>query len=158
MTDPIREYIRANMRRHTREAIREQLIAAGHDPSAVDAAWEQEWSRAREAELDDTARGVQLMAWLFLMAGLGIGGIGVLLMSGLGAGLRGDTISVPVLVVAFLLAYLGIGYLITRIAGWLVRSLRMGGWWSLLLTIALAPAYGALAYGTCLASYLAARR
>lgn len=35
------EYIRLNRDRYTREAIRQQLTAAGHDPAAVDAAWER---------------------------------------------------------------------------------------------------------------------
>ena len=38
--DPrIADFIRANRRRYTREVIREQLIAAGHDPAEIDATW-----------------------------------------------------------------------------------------------------------------------
>jgi len=37
MSSQIDDYIRENRERYTREAIREQLIAAGHDPVAVDA-------------------------------------------------------------------------------------------------------------------------
>ena len=37
----IDEYIRLNRERYTREAIRQQLTAAGHDPAAIDAAWER---------------------------------------------------------------------------------------------------------------------
>jgi hypothetical protein len=39
--DPrIEEYIRANRKTYTREAIRQQLIDAGHDPADIDATWE----------------------------------------------------------------------------------------------------------------------
>lgn len=37
----IDEYIRQNRDRYTREAIRQQLTAAGHDLAAIDAAWER---------------------------------------------------------------------------------------------------------------------
>ena len=38
--DPrIADFIRDNRRRYTREAIRQQLIQAGHDPAAIDATW-----------------------------------------------------------------------------------------------------------------------
>jgi hypothetical protein len=35
----IDDYIRQNHDRYTREAVRDQLLAAGHDPAAIDAAW-----------------------------------------------------------------------------------------------------------------------
>ena len=38
--DPIVEYIRANRTSYTRDAMRDRLIDAGHDPAAVDAALE----------------------------------------------------------------------------------------------------------------------
>ena len=37
----IDNYIEQNKSRYTREAIREQLVAAGHDPAAIDDAWER---------------------------------------------------------------------------------------------------------------------
>jgi hypothetical protein len=37
----IDEYIRQNRERYTREAIRQQLTAAGHDTAAIDAGWER---------------------------------------------------------------------------------------------------------------------
>ena len=39
MDPQIDDYIRANSDKYTREAIRERLIAAGHDIASVDAAW-----------------------------------------------------------------------------------------------------------------------
>jgi hypothetical protein len=41
MDPQIDEYIRQNRDRYTREAIRDQLTHAGHDPAAVDAAWDR---------------------------------------------------------------------------------------------------------------------
>ena len=41
MDPQIDEDIRQNRDRDTREAMRQQLTAAGHDPAAVDAAWER---------------------------------------------------------------------------------------------------------------------
>ena len=41
MDSEIDGYIRQNRSRYTREAIRAQLIAAGHDPTAIDEAWER---------------------------------------------------------------------------------------------------------------------
>ena len=40
MSDPIEDYIRANGNRFTHEAIRERLVAAGHDGVEVDRYWE----------------------------------------------------------------------------------------------------------------------
>lgn len=38
--DPrIADFIRANRKRYTREAIRQQLVEAGHDPAEIDATW-----------------------------------------------------------------------------------------------------------------------
>lgn len=39
--DQIDEYIQQNRERYTREAIRQQLTAAGHDTATIDAAWER---------------------------------------------------------------------------------------------------------------------
>jgi hypothetical protein len=53
LVDPsIAEYIRANRDNYTREAIRDQLLAAGHDREAIDAGW-----RAVEAEATGAPQG-----------------------------------------------------------------------------------------------------
>jgi hypothetical protein len=39
MSDPIEDYIRANRDHYPREALTEQMVAAGHDRAAIDAAW-----------------------------------------------------------------------------------------------------------------------
>jgi len=40
-SDTIRDYIRANRDRYTREAITAQLAAGGHDPDDIEAAWDE---------------------------------------------------------------------------------------------------------------------
>ena len=50
--DPrIADYIRENRRRYTREAMRQQLIDAGHDPAEIDATW----AALDTPDADDTA-------------------------------------------------------------------------------------------------------
>lgn len=39
MSDPIEDYIRANRDKYAREALTEQLVAGGHNPAAVEGAW-----------------------------------------------------------------------------------------------------------------------
>ena len=47
--DPIADYIRANRDQYTRDAMRDRLIEAGHDPVAVDAALEADAASAAVA-------------------------------------------------------------------------------------------------------------
>ena len=63
--DPrIADFIRDNRRRYTREAIRQQLIEAGHDPAAIDATW-----AALDAPDPDATAGEGFWSrfWLFLL-------------------------------------------------------------------------------------------
>ena len=63
--DPrIADFIRDNRRRYTREAIRQQLIEAGHDPAEIDATW-----AALDAPDPDEAAGEGFWGrfWLFLV-------------------------------------------------------------------------------------------
>ena len=41
MGDPIEDYIRANRELYPRATISDQLLAAGHDPTAIEAAWDR---------------------------------------------------------------------------------------------------------------------
>ncbi len=50
--DAIREYIGQNASTYTREALREALVGAGHDPAVVDAALD-EWSARRHGSVGD---------------------------------------------------------------------------------------------------------
>jgi hypothetical protein len=63
--DPrIADFIRDNRRRYTREAIRQQLIEAGHDPAEIDATW-----AALDAPDPDATAGEGFWGrfWLFLL-------------------------------------------------------------------------------------------
>lgn len=44
--DRIRAYIHANRERFTAEAVRSELVAAGHDPGRVDEILSEDWSPA----------------------------------------------------------------------------------------------------------------
>ena len=60
MPEPIDDYIRDNRGRYTREAIRENLITAGHDPTAVD----QGWSRAEAVNAAESVpKGLSSRYW-----------------------------------------------------------------------------------------------
>lgn len=63
--DPrIADFIRDNRRRYTREALRQQLIEAGHDPAQIDATW-----AALDAPDPDATAGEGFWSrfWLFLL-------------------------------------------------------------------------------------------
>lgn len=82
--DPrIADYIRANRRRYTRDAIRQQLVEAGHAPEEIDATW-----AALDAPDPDVTAGEGFWRrfWLFLAAV----NVAVFLLVGVGTGLFGS--------------------------------------------------------------------
>ena len=101
--DPrIEEYIRANRRTYTREAIRQQLIDAGHDPAAIDATWEMLHAPDPD-EAGVAGEGFWSRFFPFLI-GLNVA---VLLLVGLGTGMLtglGQGVGVLLLVLAVALA------------------------------------------------------
>ena len=52
MGDPIEDYIRANRNDHSREALTAQMVAAGHDPGAIEATW----NRVNESDPNSAPR------------------------------------------------------------------------------------------------------
>src|SRR5918998_4279177 len=101
--DPrIADYIRENRGRYTREAIRQQLIDAGHDPKEIDATW----AVLDAPDADDTAgEGFWRRFWLYLLGA----NLAVFLLVGLLSGmLRAMAAGGSILVIVFLIA-LGIG-------------------------------------------------
>jgi hypothetical protein len=76
MYTEVDEYIRANRDRYTREAITQQLIAAGHDRATVDAAWE----RADADASADPAPAGWRPGWWILLGLLVLGAIGAALV------------------------------------------------------------------------------
>jgi hypothetical protein len=130
----IADYIRANRDKYTREAIRDQLIAAGHDHGAIDEAWHAVEAEATGAQGPPASR-VGIVAYVviwYLFGGL------FTLAGATGSGLGWFP---PVyLVVGGVVAYL-----VTRIP---VRGM---GW---LLAVPLVPiAFFLVWYGTCVAAY-----
>ncbi|MDP9468325.1 MAG: hypothetical protein M3P32_06245 [Chloroflexota bacterium] len=147
----IAEYIRANGEKYTREAIRDQLVAAGHDPAQIDAALEREMGSAR-----DGAPGAGLAVFamvLFILAAV-IGAFGAVLL--LGSAYVGS-VSAPIFLVGYAVSYAAIGYGIVRLLRWAGPRFRIRGAWAGLLGVALIPAYGALMFGTCLGAFTIAR-
>lgn len=58
MSDPIDDYIQTHRDRYPRAAITDQLVAAGHDPTAIETAWNriENW-RAQPGLSPDQAQG-----------------------------------------------------------------------------------------------------
>lgn len=103
--DPrITDYIRANRRRYTREAITQQLVAAGHDPAEIERVW-----AALDTPDADTVAGEGFWGRFALML-VGIN-VGMLLLVGL---LTGALMQLPGSALLFVILgiALGIGALI----------------------------------------------
>jgi len=144
--DPIRDYVRANLRTMTRDAIRERLIAAGHDPKRVDDVWEQEWTGVVPPSPE---RGLWSTAMtLFVIGGLIGGATAVALTSLVASGGGSPAAFIAVYAVLYVLPGLAIAWAVR----WAARGLRISGGWALVIGIVLVPVYGALMFGTCLAA------
>ena len=144
--DPIRDYVRANLHAMTREAIRERLIAAGHDPKRVDEIWEQEWTAVTPPSTESALWTTSLV--LLVVGGLIGGGAATLLASFMSS--EGGTATKFFVLYAIL--YVGLGLVIAWVVRWAARGLRISGGWALAIGIVLVPIYGGLMYGTCLAA------
>jgi hypothetical protein len=99
--DPrIADYIRANRTRYTREAIIQQLIAAGHSKEEVEASWDE----LSQKEPISRPAGTNMATYVWVIFWLGAAAIVVFMVAGLlsGGGLGGFG-------VGWLIAYLGIG-------------------------------------------------
>jgi hypothetical protein len=113
--DPrIADYIRANRRRYTRDAIRQQLIDAGHDPAEIDATW-----RVLDTpDADDVAgEGFWSRFWLYLigvnLVVFAVVAVATGMLTGIGRG--GET----------LLVIFGIALVFAALIAWaVVRSTR----------------------------------
>lgn len=126
MDDPIRDYITANRDKYTKEAIREQLLAAGHDIASVDEAWQQIEAVGKPATPSRWRSGITAYVMVWFVLGL----LPLLLVA------RSRPLVIP--------AYLVIG----AVLGYLVTRFHVTGWWWLLA----APLVPWLVAGTCLAA------
>ena len=109
-SDAIRDYILANRDRYTREAIIEQLVAAGHARVAV----ERTWERLSTGEPMGGQAGTNIAPFAWVIFGLGA----AVLLAGpvLGAFSGGNTFAgstfggaLGIFGVGWLVAYLGVG-------------------------------------------------
>jgi len=141
----IDDYIQANRGTYTDEAIRDNLVSAGHDPLAVEAALRRTGpGTAWNPEPQPAATGgLMAEAWiLFIACGL-IGLAGFAMASSFSTGG-----SFPF----FLIAYIGIGLAIILLVRWAVSKVGIRGLWAGILGVALVPIFGALMFGTCVAA------
>jgi hypothetical protein len=148
----ITDYIRANGTKYTREAIREQLIAAGHDPVQIDGVWELEMSSVREGA---AGGGLAAVARAFFIVGAVIGALGA--FAALGVSPYTGSASAPIFLVIYAVSYGAIGYGLVRLLRWAGPRFRIRGVWAGLVGLALLPIYGALMFGTCLGAFYLAR-
>jgi hypothetical protein len=146
--DPIRDYIRANLATHTQEAIRSQLIAAGHTPERIGAVWAEEW---KGVALERSVGNLRALSLSLYAVGAIVGGLGALAIAGF-ADSYGNDARIPLFLIVYAVGYLGIGYALSRLVGWSVRRFRLGGWHTFLLGVLLLPTYGALMFGGCFAA------
>ena len=143
--DPnIRDYIQSMSGRYIPEAIRANLIAAGHDPAAVDA--ELAAIAAERATGSGNKNGLVSEAWILFIVG-GVAGLaGVALAASAGS-------SSGAVFPIFAAGYLGIGYGIILLLRWVVPRFRIKGLGAALVGLALIPVFWGLMLGTCVAAF-----
>ena len=147
MDSKIRDYVQANHDRYAPEAIRAQLIAAGHDPAAIDVALA---AFASERAVTSAGRSpartyVWFVFWILAVGILGL--IGLLFSVNHNPGKVPD---IGLFGAGLLGGYLVLGYVIAR---WMSRRMVPSsaiGWVGAIL---LAPlVFFVIAYGACVAS------
>jgi hypothetical protein len=141
----ILDYIQANRGTYTDQAIRENLVAAGHEPAAIDAAFAHLGVAAPAGQPPMPATGLVTFAWiLFVIAGL----IGLA-----GFGFNGPDISVGSAPI-FVLAFGGVGLALILLLRWAIPRFGISGGGAWLIGLGLLPAFFALLYGSCAASFI----
>jgi hypothetical protein len=144
MAGKITDYIRANRDRYSREAIRAQLIAAGHDSPAIEAAWDDV---TRTTKPDPPApRGTRrfvtgLALLLYLLGFLGVAPL---------AGVAPYRTTGPLALLVGLVIYGIAGYLALRLIRWAAAHLDPGFLGALVSLLALPIAFGAVVVGSWL--------
>jgi hypothetical protein len=147
----IDDYIRENNTKYNAQAIREQLIAAGHDPSAVDEAMSRADLGRRiygqhGSESSRPGSGLVGLAWALFAVGGVVGLVGLAMAMSFGSS---GGLALPI----FGIAYVGIGLGLVTLLRWAIPRFGIGGVWASLIGLALFPIFGALMFGTCVAAF-----
>lgn len=148
----IARYIRESRAGYTDQAIRATLVAAGHDPAAIDEAFQRLGTALPEPTVVPPSRqgmsALLAFGWLlFILGGItGLLGFGMAASFGSGGSL-----------LLYLIAYIGIGLPVVLLLRWAEPRLRIRGVWAAVLGVVLIPAFGALMFGTCAAAFAVAR-
>jgi len=127
LNEQVANYIRENRGRYTKEAITSQLIAAGHDPAAIEEAWAVVNAAARSAA---ESAGPRTRYWPVLLGLTGVGGVLTFISWEFGAPLA------TVFYVATVLVVMAIGIGVTRAAS--------SGAWIVLVGLGVVSALGLL--------------
>jgi hypothetical protein len=145
-SDPgaIDDYIKANRGTYTDQAIRDNLVAAGHQPAAIDQAFERLGVEASAGQPRKPATGLVTFAWiLFVLGGLfGLFGFGA-------GGSYTAGASIPI----YVLIFAGVGLLLIFLLRWAVPRFGISGIGAGLIGLALVPIFGALLIGSCAAAF-----
>ncbi|HEV8252676.1 MAG TPA: hypothetical protein VGQ66_04770 [Candidatus Limnocylindria bacterium] len=154
MDPKIRDYIQDHRERYTREAIRSQLIAAGHDPAAIDQALDKAWSEPARIRADGGGAAGQVQTgWAILLYLAGFSVPIWFLVSSMTS--RSLSPAWTIGGVVFLVLYAVIGLLVVR---WVARWDPPSGFLAWERAIVGLPVLFALLVGvgfftTCLAAY-----
>jgi hypothetical protein len=144
MAGKITDYIRANRDRYSREAIRAQLIAAGYDSAAIEAAWDELTARTNP---DATApRGTRRFVTGLALALYVLGFLAVAPL----AGAAPYRTTGPLALLVGLVIYAVAGYLALRLIRWAAAHLDPGFLGALVSLLALPIAFGAVVVGSWL--------
>jgi hypothetical protein len=141
-SDAIRDYILANRDRFTREAIREQLIAAGHRAEDVDSTWEE---LAATQPRRSGFNGLAVFAVVLLVMGAAVGAFGALLVTSFNSVIARGPAGFFLL---YAVLYLGIGSVLV----WVASRIRASDTVQFVLGVLLVPVYIGLMFGTCVAA------
>ena len=146
MRSEIDAYIREHRVKYTTDALRRQLVEAGHDPSEVDEA-------LREAEGTATRQGSGAadFALILYAAGAVVGALGALLIVSL-SGVGGAQLNALLFIAVYAIAYLGLGYVVVRLVRAAGSAFDIHGAGAVVLSIVLVPVFGLLMFGTCIAA------
>ncbi|MEX0626987.1 MAG: hypothetical protein WD402_10615 [Chloroflexota bacterium] len=135
MNEQIRDYIQENRQKYTREAIRDQLIAAGHDAAQIDGAWALEMASPASQSGD----GLSMLARALFVLGMLVGAFGALALT---TSSYVGSVSALIFLPGYAVSYVAVGYGIVRLLRWAEAAFRIPAILGVLIGLALLPIYG----------------